>query len=135
MTTIHLTDQQLTQLADRIAARLASPHAVAHHHDDPMSYVALLDASQLAGALGCSRAFVYQHASELGGQRLGNGSKPRLRFSLEEAKAAMPRLAGERSQGSEASIDRPSAPTRSTRTSRLPNGLPRATELLGLDAA
>jgi hypothetical protein len=40
----------------------------------------LLDAAQVAQQLGVSREWVYSHAEELGGQRIGSGSRPRLRF-------------------------------------------------------
>jgi len=41
---------------------------------------AWLDAAELAEQLGVTRAWVYQHASELGATRIGNGPRPRLRF-------------------------------------------------------
>src|SRR5947209_7633133 len=65
----------------------------------------LLTAAQLAEALGTSRRFVYEHRDELGAQRLGGGSKPRLRFDLETAKAAFACYGGERSDAENASAD------------------------------
>jgi hypothetical protein len=44
----------------------------------------LVDACAVAEHLGVSRAFVYEHADELGARRLGNGPRARLRFSLAE---------------------------------------------------
>jgi hypothetical protein len=41
----------------------------------------LLDAATVARQLGRSRAWVYEHASELGAIRLGGGERPRLGFS------------------------------------------------------
>lgn len=41
----------------------------------------LVTASQLAAGLGVARAWVYEHAEELGVLRLGRGSRPRLRFA------------------------------------------------------
>jgi hypothetical protein len=35
--------------------------------------------------LNVSRAFVYEHAGELGAIPLGTGPRPRLRFDLEQA--------------------------------------------------
>jgi hypothetical protein len=40
----------------------------------------LLDAAQLARRLGVTRAWVYEHAAELGAVALGDGPKARLRF-------------------------------------------------------
>jgi hypothetical protein len=45
----------------------------------------LVDARALAHRLNVSRAFVYEHADELGAIPLGTGPRPRLRFDLEEA--------------------------------------------------
>jgi hypothetical protein len=48
----------------------------------------LVDAATLAAELGVSRSFVYEHAKELGAQRLGDGPKARLRFDREVARQA-----------------------------------------------
>ncbi len=40
----------------------------------------LVDAATLARRLGVSRDYVYAHRKELGGEPLGNGPRPRLRF-------------------------------------------------------
>jgi hypothetical protein len=40
----------------------------------------LLDAAQLGRRLGVTRAWVYEHATELGAVALGDGPKARLRF-------------------------------------------------------
>jgi hypothetical protein len=58
--------------AELIAARSAEPQA------------RYLDAAQLADALGVRRDWVYAHARELGGIRLG-GVRGRLRFDLRQA--------------------------------------------------
>lgn len=50
--------------------------------------VGLVDAATLAAELGVSRDFVYAHADELGGRRIGGGSRGRLRFDLGQALAA-----------------------------------------------
>jgi hypothetical protein len=49
----------------------------------------LVDASTLAHELGVSRAFVYENRERLGGVRIGDGSRPRLRFDLKTARAAL----------------------------------------------
>jgi hypothetical protein len=48
----------------------------------------LVDAAAVAEALGVSRETVYAHAAELGGQRIGDGPRGRLRFGLDQALAA-----------------------------------------------
>lgn len=49
----------------------------------------LVDAGQLAQQLGLSRSWVYEHAQDLGGMRLGHGPKARLRFNPETAAKAL----------------------------------------------
>lgn len=48
----------------------------------------LVDAATLARVLGVSRGYVYEHVDRLGGVRLGDGPKARLRFDVEKARAA-----------------------------------------------
>jgi excisionase family DNA binding protein len=48
-----------------------------------------LTAQQVADHLGCTRSFVYEHAAELGGVRMGSSRQSRLRFRLEDVDAAM----------------------------------------------
>ncbi|MHB1467610.1 MAG: hypothetical protein ACYCX7_00445 [Solirubrobacteraceae bacterium] len=43
----------------------------------------LLSASELASRYRLHRGWVYEHADELGAIRIGNGSRPRLRFDAE----------------------------------------------------
>ena len=74
---ITLTDDQLDALAEQVAARLRTD-------DTPTE---LVDAAALAAALGVSRDTVYAHADELGGRRVGDGARPRLRFNLADALA------------------------------------------------
>jgi predicted DNA-binding transcriptional regulator AlpA len=47
----------------------------------------LIDAARVAQMLGVDRAFVYEHAVELGAVPLGKGRKPRLRFKLAAVEA------------------------------------------------
>jgi len=49
----------------------------------------LLSAQELADALGVSRKFVYTHAGRLGAMEIGDGPRPRLRFDLARARAAL----------------------------------------------
>jgi hypothetical protein len=90
--TFGLTPEQLDLIAGRVAELLSPPPAPAP----------LVDAQTVAQALGVSRDTVYSHASELGGQRIGNGDRPRWRFDLDRALAAWNhRSASEGSQGVE----------------------------------
>jgi hypothetical protein len=50
---------------------------------------ALVDARVLAEQLGVARDWVYAHAEQLGGVRLGTGPRARLRFDAERARAAL----------------------------------------------
>ena len=54
----------------------------------------LVDAAELARRFGIERSWVYSHAIELGAIKLGDGSKPRLRFDPEIA-ARVLRVVGE----------------------------------------
>jgi hypothetical protein len=56
----------------------------------------LVDATELAKRFGIERSWVYSHAIELGAVKLGNGTKPRLRFDPEVA-ARVLRKVGEES--------------------------------------
>jgi len=76
----------LTQREQLLAAAIAEQVAVLLH-DNKLS-IRMVDAATLAAELGVSRDFVYAHASELGGQRLGAGPRGRLRFDLAQALAA-----------------------------------------------
>ncbi len=68
-------DEMLDALADRLADRLATRLELAIRPRE-----ALIDANEVARMMGKTRAWVYDHAGELGAMRLGSGSKPRLGF-------------------------------------------------------
>jgi hypothetical protein len=90
-TTAHALTQRDRLLAAAIAEHLAD---LLHHRPR----VRLVDAATLATALGVSRDFVYAHANELGGERIGSGPRGRLRFDLDQALAACaPKPTGEES--------------------------------------
>ncbi len=80
MSTTVLTQRELL-LANAIAERVAEllPAQPARG--------GLVDAATLADVLGVSRDCVYAHAPELGGERIGSGSRGRLRFDLDRALA------------------------------------------------
>ncbi|HMC03750.1 MAG TPA: hypothetical protein VKI23_06450, partial [Cellulomonadaceae bacterium] len=81
----------------------------------------LVDAATLAAELGVERSWVYEHRDELHPVRLGNGSKPRLRFDVPAVRAALAaqNLAEPRPHGSfERGGSRASARRRTRRQSR-----------------
>ncbi len=118
---VELTEAQLDDLADRIAARLTAPAPVAQ----------LVDAAQMARILGVERSTVYEHADELGALRLGqrgegNHGGPRLRFDPQTAlEAWTSRSRSERSDASTINGSGPSVPATTRSRRRLPNGLPK----------
>lgn len=74
---VRLTDEQIERLADSIGERLCEAQQVR-----------LVDAATLAQELGVSRDFVYAHACDLGGERIGAGPRGRLRFDRDRALSA-----------------------------------------------
>ncbi len=86
-----LADEQLERFADLVAERLAERLSAGPAE--------LIDAAELASRLGRSRDYVYAHAEYFGGQRVGDGPRPRLLFRWSAALAAAdPRSARERSE-------------------------------------
>jgi hypothetical protein len=84
-------------LVDAIAVRVVE---LLDGRQDAGASPGLVDAATLAEALGVSRSTVYEHAAELGAVEVGGGSRPRLRFDAEKARAAWNRRSG--SEGSQA---------------------------------
>jgi hypothetical protein len=70
----------LDLLADKIADRVVERLDVAELRGGR-----LVKAAIIAKALRVSRDWVYAHAEGLGGQRLGDGPRPRWRFDLDLA--------------------------------------------------
>lgn len=94
----------------------------------------VVDAARLAERLGVTRWFVYEHADELGGVRLGDGPRARLRFDLDRALEAWnARSTSERSQptSTPAAPCSSSAPRRA-RTGRRAAGLPEPGSVLSI---
>jgi hypothetical protein len=78
-----LTPDAIEQIAQRVAQLLHHDH---HEHTRaPEASTTLMNAGQLARHLGVTRAWVYEHANELGAITLGDGPRPRLRFDPETA--------------------------------------------------
>jgi hypothetical protein len=86
---IELAPEQLAQLADMLADRL---RGVLPDQPTPSTTTgingALVTAQTVADALGVDRSWVYEHAREIGGQRIGSGKRGRWRFDLATALAA-----------------------------------------------
>lgn len=78
---IILSDDQVREIA-QVAADLAVATLRTAAPDG------LVDAATLAAKLGVSRDTIYAHADTLGGRRVGDGERPRLRFNLDTALAA-----------------------------------------------
>ena len=81
-----LTQEDVDAIAQATAERLARLIA------SPGSTFAFVDARKLAAELGVSVDYVYAHARELGGVRLGSGPKARIRFDLDRARQMLERL-------------------------------------------
>jgi len=106
-----LDPDDIEAIATRVAELL--------RHAPPPS--GLLSATQLAQHLGLSRAWIYQHAHELGAIQLGTGSKPRLRFDLTTAQAALARTDNKHSSLPVPQAPRPRRrPGKTTDTALLP---------------
>ena len=73
------TNDQLDRLAEQIVERLTNVDG------RPRRKGSLVDAREVAFALGVSRDYVYAHREELGGERIGQGPRGRLRFDLDRA--------------------------------------------------
>lgn len=78
-----LPDAELRRLARFIAKELEALHGL---------QPALLTAADVAKQYGLSRGWVYKHARELGGERMGTGPKARLRFRSREVQARLNEL-------------------------------------------
>lgn len=74
---LRLSPETVEALARRIAELLAEQGS--------RPSAKLLDVEGLARVLGVQPRWVYEHATELGAMRLGEGRRPRLRFDPEEA--------------------------------------------------
>ena len=120
---------QQTALVEAIASRVVELLSLPQPVQPPRR---LLSAAELAGELGVGRSFVYQHADELGAVRLGEGSKPRLRFDPERARSAVFCSESGRSQGESASGDGESGSSGGRGRRRLPSRLPKPGSVLAI---
>lgn len=79
----HLTLRDVEAIAEATAKK------VIELVREPGRTFGLVDAHELAVALGVSLDYVYSHAVELGAMRLGSGPKARIRFDLDRARRAL----------------------------------------------
>jgi hypothetical protein len=86
---VELTPQAVEQIATRVAQLLR--HQQQHDAEHATEPSGLLNVSQLANHFNLSRAWVYEHADQLGAIRFGDGPKARLRFDLNTATQALER--------------------------------------------
>ncbi len=92
----------------------------------------LVDAIALARLLGVSRAYVYEHADELGALRLGGGPKARLRFDLVTVREVMTCSASKSSPAQTTNNGGGSQPTRTRSGGRRPLHQPQPGQILPL---
>jgi hypothetical protein len=116
-----LTPDAIEQVAQRVAQLLRheQPPPAEVKDDVRQTSAQLLTAEQLARHLCLNRAWVYEHATELGAIQLGNGPRPRLRF---DAQLAAQALQTRRRHEHTATSDRPQP--RPTRRRRKPSTVP-----------
>lgn len=119
---VELTPEMLDGLVERIALRvvevLDERQAIASA--ESTEAIELLDAKAVARRFGVSREFIYSHASDLGGVRLGNGERPRWRFPATNVAAFF--AAQEQVSTAEQVVAPPKLPTRSRTRSRGDDG-------------
>jgi hypothetical protein len=116
-----LTPDAIEQVAQRVAQLLRheQPPPAGTHNETPQTSARLLTAEQLARHLGLNRAWVYEHAAELGAIQLGSGPRPRLRF---DAQLAAQALQARRRNEPTATSEQPRL--RPTRRRRTPSTVP-----------
>lgn len=117
-----LAHQLAAELAPRLAAELAPRIAaeltplIEREAAGTVATSEPVDAATLAGILGVSRAYVYEHADRLGAIRLGTGKRARLRFDVASARAALVPDDARLSSGTESQPRRPRRRVRTTTT-------------------
>lgn len=87
---VDLTPQAVEQVATRVA-QILNRRQQDQERQRMSEPTGMLTVSQLAQHLHLNRAWVYEHADQLGAIRLGDGPKARLRFDLHTAKTALGR--------------------------------------------
>jgi hypothetical protein len=124
---MHHTSSTATPCGDVLGAIFDELQTIRALLSSPSPARALVSASELAGMLGTTAEWVRDHADELGVVRLGNGTKPRLRF---DPSVAMTRSASERSQDVSPSVGGANDALAPRRSRRLPNRQPKPGSIL-----
>lgn len=75
---LRIASESIEAVAQRVAELVAAATA------EPSSRPERITAEEVSRWWGVSRRWVYDHAEELGAQRLGSGRRPRLRFDPDE---------------------------------------------------
>ncbi len=98
----------MSELAEAIAVRVAGRVAELLRQD--AAPIASLTAAQVAQRYGVTRGWVYEHAAELGAIRLGDGTRPRLRFDAATVAQRLAARGGSERPKHQASPGRPLKP-------------------------
>jgi hypothetical protein len=116
VTSTRLHPDDLAALADLVAVRVIDALST-RPSERTLAQVALMTAAQVAERFRIRRAWVYEHADELGALRLGDGPRARLRFDPAKVAAALSACERNRGSGSTESRGAKQKPTAS-RTGR-----------------
>jgi hypothetical protein len=87
--TVDLAPRTVEQIAQRVAQLLRQDPLTALANNNTPRDTSLLTVKELARHLKLNPAWVYEHATELGAIRTGNGPKARMRFDLRTATQAL----------------------------------------------
>lgn len=82
---VQLDPECIEAIAQRVAELVREPETVQ-----------FIDAEEVAHRFSVSRDWVYEHADELGAVRVGDGSRPRIRFDVQKVSERFGSLAGSR---------------------------------------
>lgn len=115
---LHIAPESIEAVAKRVAELVAAGTAA------PASRPERITAEEVSRWWGVSRRWVYDHAEELGAQRLGSGRRPRLRFDPDEVAERLgqpadrgggaPYMRGSRAIAGDCKSGSLSSPTRAT---------------------
>ena len=103
-----LMDELADRLIEAIAARVVEVMRAEGLIPRARTGKTWLEAKEVARELGVSREWVYEHAEELGGSRIGSGPRPRLRFPAQVLDSPADKLA------SAQAVSQPTTPRRKT---------------------
>lgn len=115
---LRIAPESIEAVAQRVAELVAAGTA------EPASRPERITAEEVSRWWGVSRRWVYDHAEELGAQRMGSGRRPRLRFDPDEVAERLgkpanrdgggPYMRGSRAIAGDCKSGSLSSPTRAT---------------------